>query len=129
MGDAASEPEPSAGRRRGPGGWWWPLTGAGYATVRSGERRELPRTRWEARAACRSLDPDALFVKGKAQNLAKQICRECPVQAECLAEALDKEIEYGVWGGMTERERRLLRRGPGRDPSGEPWTISEVLLA
>ena len=44
---------------------------------------------------------------------AKAICSKCPVQAECLAEALENQIEWGVWGGMTERERRaLLRRRP-----------------
>ena len=66
-----------------------------------------------ARAACRNADPDALFVQGAAQNRAKLICRGCPVRTECLADALDNRIEFGVWGGMTERERRaLLRRRP-----------------
>ena len=47
------------------------------------------------------------------QNRAKLICGACSVRAECLAEALDNRIEWGVWGGMTERERRaLLRRRP-----------------
>ncbi|KHL15152.1 UNVERIFIED_CONTAM: hypothetical protein LK11_22990 [Mumia flava] len=56
---------------------------------------------------------DALFVRGAEQNRAKQVCRGCPVRSECLAEALDNDIEWGVWGGMTERERRaLLRRRP-----------------
>ena len=46
-------------------------------------------------------------------RLAKSICRSCPVRYECLADALDNRIEFGVWGGMTERERRaLLRRHP-----------------
>ncbi|UPK75428.1 WhiB family transcriptional regulator [Nocardioidaceae bacterium SCSIO 66511] len=68
---------------------------------------------WARSAACRSQGPDALFVRGAEQNRAKQVCRACPVRAECLAEALDNEIEWGVWGGMTERERRaLLRRRP-----------------
>uniref|UniRef100_UPI001295A997 WhiB family transcriptional regulator n=1 Tax=Actinomadura macrotermitis TaxID=2585200 RepID=UPI001295A997 len=68
---------------------------------------------WTARAACRNADPDALFVQGAAQNRAKLICRGCPVRAECLADALDNRIEFGVWGGMTEQERRaLLRRRP-----------------
>jgi WhiB family redox-sensing transcriptional regulator len=41
------------------------------------------------------------------------VCRSCPVRTECLADALDNRVEYGVWGGMTERERRaLLRRRP-----------------
>ena len=68
---------------------------------------------WTARAACRSTEPDTLFVQGAAQNRAKTICFGCPVRTECLADALDNRIEFGVWGGMTERERRaLLRRRP-----------------
>lgn len=68
---------------------------------------------WYGRAACRQGDPDALFVRGKAQHQAKAICAHCPVRTECLADALDNRIEWGVWGGMTERERRaLLRRRP-----------------
>lgn len=70
-------------------------------------------TDWTTRAACRNEDPDALFVQGAEQNRAKVICRGCPVRTECLADALDNRIEFGVWGGMTERERRaLLRRRP-----------------
>lgn len=68
---------------------------------------------WAARALCRDEQPDVLFVKGAQQNRAKKLCSGCPVRAECLAEALDNQIEWGVWGGMTERERRaLLRRNP-----------------
>jgi len=68
---------------------------------------------WPSIAACRNGDPDALFVQGAEQNVAKRICRSCPVRYECLADALDNRIEFGVWGGMTERERRaLLRRRP-----------------
>ncbi|MDT0304016.1 WhiB family transcriptional regulator [Streptomonospora wellingtoniae] len=68
---------------------------------------------WAAHGLCRETDPDALFVQGAAQNRAKLICRGCPVRTECLADALDNRIEFGVWGGMTERERRaLLRRRP-----------------
>jgi WhiB family redox-sensing transcriptional regulator len=68
---------------------------------------------WALRAACRTEQPDQLFVRGAEQNKAKQVCAGCPVRTECLAEALDNQIEWGVWGGMTERERRaLLRRRP-----------------
>jgi len=68
---------------------------------------------WAAKGACRSTDPDVLFVQGAAQNRAKAVCLGCPVRTECLADALDHKIEFGVWGGMTERERRaLLRRRP-----------------
>ncbi|MEI6620383.1 MAG: WhiB family transcriptional regulator [Actinomycetes bacterium] len=68
---------------------------------------------WPAHSACRGVDPDRLFVQGAAQNRAKAICAGCPVRSECLADSLDNQIEFGVWGGMTERERRaLLRRRP-----------------
>lgn len=68
---------------------------------------------WAAQAACRTTDPDSLFVQGAAQNRAKAICVGCIVRTECLADALDNRVEFGVWGGMTERERRaLLRRRP-----------------
>ena len=71
------------------------------------------RTAWVSKALCRSTDPDELFVSGKAQNKAVVICRHCPVVAECLADALDNQIEFGVWGGMTERQRRaLLKQHP-----------------
>ena len=76
------------------------------------------------RALCRAIDPDALFVQGAAQNRAKLICKGCPVRTECLAEALDERIEFGVWGGMTERERRALLR---RRPDVTSWT--DLLMA
>ena len=70
-------------------------------------------TDWATQAACRTTDPDTLFVQGAAQNRAKAICVGCTVRTECLADALDNRVEFGVWGGMTERERRaLLRRRP-----------------
>jgi WhiB family redox-sensing transcriptional regulator len=68
---------------------------------------------WAVYGACRSGDPDTLFVQGAEQNRAKAICLGCPVRTECLADALDNGVEFGVWGGMTERERRaLLKRRP-----------------
>ena len=68
---------------------------------------------WSARSACNNADPDDLFVTGAAQNRAKAVCLGCPVRTECLSDALDNRVEFGVWGGMTERERRaLLRRRP-----------------
>ncbi len=69
--------------------------------------------RWAEAASCKGARPDELFVRGAEQNRAKLMCGHCPVRTECLAEALDNRIEWGVWGGMTERERRaLLRRRP-----------------
>ena len=71
------------------------------------------RGAWVSKARCRSTDPDELFVRGAAQRKATVICRHCPVIADCLADALDNQMDFGVWGGMTERQRRaLLRRHP-----------------
>jgi WhiB family redox-sensing transcriptional regulator len=56
-----------------------------------------------------------MFSTAADQQLIKRLCRRCPVATECLVEALDNRIEYGVWGGLTERERRvLLRKYPNR---------------
>ena len=63
---------------------------------------------WVAEALCRNTDPDQLFVRGAAQRQAASICRHCPVMKECAADALDNKVEFGVWGGMTERQRRAL---------------------
>jgi WhiB family redox-sensing transcriptional regulator len=73
---------------------------------------------WSARAACGNEAPDTLFVSGAAQHRAKSVCRGCPVRTECLADALDNRVEFGVWGGLTERERRALLR---RRPNVESW--------
>ena len=64
---------------------------------------------WTLQAKCRGME-DALFPEGANQKRARQICMDCPVRNECLVEALDNRIEWGVWGGMTERERRQLLR-------------------
>ncbi|WP_327411199.1 WhiB family transcriptional regulator (plasmid) [Streptomyces sp. NBC_01281] len=71
------------------------------------------RAYWSEDAACRGADLDELFANSVVQKRAKTICTGCQVRTECLADALDNRIEWGVWGGMTERERRaLLRRRP-----------------
>ncbi|MFE1852149.1 WhiB family transcriptional regulator [Streptomyces sp. NPDC059489] len=73
----------------------------------------MASAQWVDSAACRNTDPDELFAESAQQNRAKAVCSGCLVRTECLAEALDDRIEFGVWGGMTERERRaLLRRRP-----------------
>lgn len=67
---------------------------------------------WVDQGLCRA-QPDRMFAEGAAQNEAKAVCAACPVRLDCLAYALDHREEYGVWGAMTERERRaLLRRRP-----------------
>ena len=73
---------------------------------------------WAQHGTCRKAEPDALFVRGAAQQVAKQVCIRCPVIAACLADSLDNRTEFGVWGGMTERERRALLK---RRPQIESW--------
>ena len=69
----------------------------------------VQREDWTMRAKCRGME-DALFPEASDQKRARLVCSGCPVRFECLAEALDNRIEWGIWGGMTERERRLLLR-------------------
>src|ERR671917_12408 len=76
------------------------------------------RWNWRAAARCRTADAEDLFVTGAKQREVRGFCRACPVRTECLAHALDQRIEFGVWGGMTERERRALLR---TRPEVESW--------
>jgi WhiB family redox-sensing transcriptional regulator len=65
-----------------------------------------------AEALCAQADPEAWFPdKGESTRLAKAICAGCPVRVPCLAYALDHNERFGVWGGLSERERRELPRG------------------
>lgn len=73
-------------------------------------REQVDAADWRSHGVCRTHHPDRLFVQGAAQHQAKIVCNPCPVRVQCLAEALDGRIEFGVWGGMTERERRALLR-------------------
>ena len=77
------------------------------------------RLAWVSQALCRTADPDELFVRGAAQRKAAVICRHCPVMQECAADALDNKVEFGVWGGMTERQRRALLK---QNPEVVSWT-------
>ena len=76
------------------------------------------RIAWVSKARCRSTDADELFVRGAAQRKAAVICRHCPVITECAADSLDNRVEFGVWGGMTERQRRTLLK---QHPDVESW--------
>ncbi|GHH30005.1 WhiB family transcriptional regulator [Streptomyces rubradiris] len=64
---------------------------------------------WRTRSACQDYDPELFFSTG-AEGTAKAVCRGCPVREECLNHALDERIEDGVWGGLTDDERRDIRR-------------------
>ena len=66
---------------------------------------------WHERALCAETDPEAFFPeKGGSTREAKKICTGCEVRAECLGYALANDERFGIWGGLSERERRRLRR-------------------
>ncbi|QQS00116.1 MAG: WhiB family transcriptional regulator [Austwickia sp.] len=66
---------------------------------------------WQDRALCAQTDPEAFFPeKGGSTREAKRVCVGCDVRAECLDYALAKDERFGIWGGLSERERRKLKR-------------------
>jgi WhiB family transcriptional regulator, redox-sensing transcriptional regulator len=66
---------------------------------------------WLDGARCRGMDPDRFFVRGVAQaRPVIRVCERCPVREPCLQYAIDNEITFGVWGGLTERQRRAYQR-------------------
>lgn len=72
---------------------------------------DLDERPWAAYAACRTADPELFFAGTDSASLeAVKICGSCAVQDQCLAWALDNRVRYGVWGGLTERERRRVGR-------------------
>ena len=69
---------------------------------------------WQERALCAETDPEAFFPeKGGSTREAKKICTGCEVRSECLDYALGNDERFGIWGGLSERERRRLRRRAG----------------
>ncbi|MGQ4494137.1 WhiB family transcriptional regulator [Dermabacteraceae bacterium P13115] len=66
---------------------------------------------WQERALCAQTDPEAFFPeKGGSTREAKRVCVSCEVRAECLEYALAHDERFGIWGGLSERERRKLKR-------------------
>jgi len=69
---------------------------------------------WQDRALCAETDPEAFFPeKGGSTREAKRICSGCEVRAQCLEYALAHDERFGIWGGLSERERRRLKRRVG----------------
>ena len=65
---------------------------------------------WRLDALCAETDPEAFFPeKGGSTREAKRVCTGCDVRAECLEFALSNDERFGIWGGLSERERRRLR--------------------
>ncbi len=69
---------------------------------------------WQEQALCAQTDPEAFFPeKGGSTREAKRICVGCEVRAQCLEYALLHDERFGIWGGLSERERRRVRRSAG----------------
>jgi hypothetical protein len=68
---------------------------------------------WRDRALCAYTDPEIFFPdKGESTRPARKVCAGCEVSAECLQDARDDNERFGVWGGLSERERRVLAGQP-----------------
>ncbi|WP_165777498.1 WhiB family transcriptional regulator [Amycolatopsis antarctica] len=66
---------------------------------------------WQERALCAQTDPEAFFPeKGGSTREAKRICQGCEVKDDCLEYALAHDERFGIWGGLSERERRKLKK-------------------
>lgn len=66
---------------------------------------------WQLYANCLGVDPDLFFPeRGASTKEAKQVCQGCVVREDCLEYALANGEKFGIWGGLSERERRRIRR-------------------
>ena len=75
------------------------------------EAAEVETDQWQDRALCAQTDPEAFFPeKGGSTREAKRVCRSCDVRTECLEFALENDERFGIWGGLSERERRRVKR-------------------
>jgi WhiB family redox-sensing transcriptional regulator len=86
-------------------------TGAGGAPAAGAGSTEEGARRWQERANCLGVDPDLFFPeRGASTREAKGVCGGCEVRLDCLEYALCNGEKFGIWGGLSERERRRLRR-------------------
>lgn len=80
--------------------------------MRIGRKHIMLDTSWQELSNCLGVDPDLFFPeRGASTREAKEVCRGCVVQNDCLEFALASGEKFGIWGGMSERERRRIRRG------------------
>ncbi len=93
-----------------PANWFVDVLKLGVAKAYGSEIDGDPLA-WQEDALCAQTDPEAFFPeKGGSTRDAKRICAQCTVRAECLEYALKNDERFGIWGGLSERERRRLRR-------------------
>ncbi|GGH37621.1 WhiB family transcriptional regulator [Microbacterium album] len=94
-----------------PDNWFVDPVNLGVPGVRAPHPDEDNALAWQSDALCAQTDPEAFFPeKGGSTRDAKRICSSCDVRAECLEYALQNDERFGIWGGLSERERRKLKR-------------------
>ena len=87
-----------------------PIT-ASLSALTAAQRSNPDGRRWQEQANCLGVDPDLFFPeRGASTREAKEVCRGCVVRLDCLEYALVNGEKFGIWGGLSERERRRLRR-------------------
>src|SRR5690554_4295589 len=97
--------------REVPGDWFVDPVHLGAPGVRPADTDDDGVLAWQSDALCAQTDPEALFPgKGGSTRDAKRICAACEVKAQCLEYALQNDEGFGIWGGLSERERRKLRK-------------------
>ena len=96
-------------RNRVPENWFTDPILLGVAGAYSDQ--ETNPLAWQADALCAQTDPEAFFPeKGGSTRDAKRTCSGCEVKAQCLEYALENDERFGIWGGLSERERRKLKK-------------------
>jgi WhiB family redox-sensing transcriptional regulator len=94
-----------------PADWFVDPINLGVPTVRRVDEDDDNPLAWQADSLCAQTDPEAFFPeKGGSTREAKKICSSCEVRAQCLEYALQNDERFGIWGGLSERERRKLRK-------------------
>ena len=97
-----------------PDNWFVDPVNLGVPGVRTPQPDEDSALAWQSDALCAQTDPEAFFPeKGGSTRDAKRICTSCDVRAQCLEYALQNDERFGIWGGLSERERRKLKRAAG----------------
>lgn len=99
--------------RRGgvPDDWFVDPVKLGVPGVRQPLAEDENALSWQSDALCAQTDPEAFFPeKGGSTRDAKKICTTCEVRTQCLEYALQNDERFGIWGGLSERERRKLRK-------------------
>ncbi|HYI34078.1 MAG TPA: WhiB family transcriptional regulator [Glaciibacter sp.] len=94
-----------------PDDWFVDPVRLGVPGVRSSSPDDANPLAWQSDSLCAQTDPEAFFPeKGGSTRDAKKICASCEVKSQCLEYALANDERFGIWGGLSERERRKLRK-------------------